>query len=97
MTEQVEEIQRQREAYLLEKPAPSDELAIEMTNRMMAANSVEIFNAYLPQIKELYVPIKKEAEYDEIFSPEHNIRYFNITKWVQDKKENSLEKQYYKF
>ena len=27
-----------------------------------------------------------------MFNPEHNIRYFNITKWVQDKKENSLEK-----
>lgn len=89
---QVEEIQLQREAYLLEKPDPTDELAIDTTWRMMAASSVEIFNAYLPQIKELYLPVEKSAEYEEIFSPEHNIRYFNITKWVQDKKENSLEK-----
>ena len=89
---QVEEIQLKREEYLLEKPDPNDELAIDTTWRMMAASSVEIYNAYLPQIKELYLPIVKEAEYPEIFSPEHNIRYFNITKWVQDKKENSLEK-----
>lgn len=89
---QVEEIQLKREEYLLEKPSPNDELAIDTTWRMMAANSVEIYNAYLPQIKELYLPVVKEAEYPEIFSPEHNIRYFNITKWVQDKKENSLEK-----
>lgn len=89
---QVEEIQLQREKYLLEKPEPSDELAINTTWRMMAASSVEIFNAYLPQIKELYLPIEKSAEYEEVFSPDHNIRYFNITKWVQDKKENSLEK-----
>ena len=89
---QVEEIQLQREKYLLEKPEPSDELAIDTTWRMMAASSVEIFNAYLPQIKELYLPIEKSAEYEEVFSPDHNIRYFNITKWVQDKKENSLEK-----
>ncbi len=89
---QVEEIQLQREKYLLEKPDPSDELAIDTTWRMMAASSVEIFNAYLPQIKELYLPIEKSAEYEEVFSPDHNIRYFNITKWVQDKKENSLEK-----
>ena len=89
---QVEEIQLQREKYLLEKPEPSDELAIDTTWRMMAASSVEIFNAYLPQIKELYLPIEKSAEYGEVFSPDHNIRYFNITKWVQDKKENSLEK-----
>lgn len=89
---QVEEIQLQREEYLLEKPDPTDELAIDTTWRMMAASSVEIFNAYLPQIKELYLPIEKSAEYEERFSPDHNIRYFNITKWVQDKKENSLEK-----
>lgn len=89
---QIEEIQLQREEYLLQKPDPSDEMAIDTTWRMMAASSVEVYNAYLPQIKELYLPVKKEVEYDEIFSPDHNIRYFNITKWVQDKKENSLEK-----
>lgn len=89
---QVEEIQLQREEYLLEMPDPSDEMAIDTTWRMMAASSVEVFNAYLPQIKELYLPIEKSAEYEEKFSPDHNIRYFNITKWVQDKKENSLEK-----
>lgn len=91
-SDQVEEVQLQREEYLLEKPDPSDELAIDTTWRMMAASSVEIYNAYLPQIKELYLPVLKSAEYDEVFSPEHNIRYFNITKWVTDKKENNLEK-----
>ena len=91
-SDQVEEVQLQREEYLLEKPDPSDELAIDTTWRMMAASSVEIYNAYLPQIKELYLPVLKTAEYDEVFSPEHNIRYFNITKWVTDKKENNLEK-----
>ncbi|MCX4297805.1 MAG: DUF87 domain-containing protein [Lachnospiraceae bacterium] len=89
---QVEEVQLQREEYLLEKPDPSDELAIDTTWRMMAASSVEIYNAYLSQIKELYLPVLKTDEYDEVFSPEHNIRYFNITKWVTDKKENNLEK-----
>lgn len=91
-SDQVEEIQLQREAYLLEEPKPDDDMALETTWRMMAASSVEIFNAYLPQIKDLYLPIEKKAEYGESFSPDHNIRYFNITKWVQDKKENSLEK-----
>lgn len=89
---QVEEVQLTREEYLLEKPNPNDELAIDTTLRMMAASSVEIFNAYLPQIKELYLPVQETAEYPEKFNPDHNIRYFNITKWVQDKKENSLEK-----
>lgn len=89
---QMEEIQIQREKYLLEKPDPADELAVGATYRMMAASSIEIYNAYLSQIKELYAPVEKNAEYGEQFSTEHNIRYFNITKWVQDKKENSLEK-----
>ncbi|MCD7740786.1 MAG: DUF87 domain-containing protein [Ruminococcus sp.] len=90
--EQIEQVQRQREDYLLEKPNPNDELAIDTTQRMMAASSVEIYNAYLSQIKELYLPIEKNSEYPEAFNPNYNIRYFNITKWVQDKKENSLEK-----
>ena len=89
---QVEEIQLQREKYLLEKPDPRDELALDTTWRLMAANSIEIYNAYLSQLKDLYLPIERNAEYGEVFSTEHNIRYFNITKWVQDKKENSLEK-----
>lgn len=89
---QVEEIQLQREEYLLERPNPNDELAIDTTWRMMAASSVEIFNAYLPQIKELYLPVIKEVEYGEEFRTGNNIRYFNITKWVTDKKENNLEK-----
>ncbi|WP_251209914.1 serine-rich family protein [Acetatifactor aquisgranensis] len=89
---QVETIQLRREEYLLEKPNPNDGIARVCTERLMAASSVEIFNAFLPQIKELYLPIRKEAEYDKAFYAEHNIRYFNITKWVTDKKENNLEK-----
>lgn len=89
---QLEDVQEQREKFLLEKPAPADTMVQIRTERMMAASSVEIFHAFLPQIKELYLPIKKEAEYEYPFSAEHNIRYFNITKWVTDKKENSLEK-----
>lgn len=90
--DQVESVQLQRENYLLEKPDPNDEVARTCTERLMAASSVEIFNAFLPQIKELYLPVNKDAEYEAKFDAEHNIRYFNITKWVTDKKENSLEK-----
>ena len=91
-TDQVERVQLQREEYLLEEPKLDDENARQITERLMAASSIEIFNAYLPQIKELYLPIEKDAEYDTAFDAGHNIRYFNITKWVTDKKENNLEK-----
>lgn len=91
-TDQIENVQLQREQYLLAEPDPTDEIALQRTERMMAASSIEIFNAYLPQIKDLYLPLEKDAEYDEPFDVAHNIRYFNITKWVMDTKENSLEK-----
>ena len=89
---QVESVQYWHDQYLMEMPNPNDPAAVEMTSRMMAASSIEIFNAYLPQIKDLYLPIQKDAEYEYDFDPLHNIRYFNITKWVTDSKENSLEK-----
>lgn len=90
--EQLADMAEKREAYLNEKPNPNDATAEELTRRLMAANSVEIYNAYLGQLKQLYQPIEKDVEYDTIFAPANNIRYFNITKWVSDKKENSLEK-----
>ena len=89
---QVENVQLLREKYLLEMPNPNDPTAREQTERLMAASSVEIFNAYLPQIKDLYLPLQNEAEYGKPFDDGHNIRYINITKWVTDKKENNLEK-----
>ena len=72
-TYQVEEVQFQREQYLLSEPNPNDEIAVERTERLMAASSIEIFNAYLPQIKDLYIPISKDAEYESAFDPLHNI------------------------
>ncbi|MCR5836802.1 MAG: hypothetical protein K6G88_09880 [Lachnospiraceae bacterium] len=89
---QVEDIQIQRENYLLEEPKSDDEVAKVRTERMIAASGVEIFNSFLPQLKELYVPIQNDAEYGEEFKSNQNIRYINITKWVTDKKENNLEK-----
>lgn len=89
---QIEEIQLQREEYLLKMPDPNDPVARDLTDRMMAASSVEIFNAYLSQLKELYVPVQKDAEYDAPFNPDYNIRFVNITKWVTDRKENNIEK-----
>lgn len=87
--EQLEAVEKQKEKYLAYQPNVSDE---ELTNRLLASCGVEVFNSYLDQIKELYVPLESTAEYEDEFHPSYNIRYFNITKWVTDKKENSLEK-----
>lgn len=90
--DQLREVQENREKYLSQKPDPGDTAAVELTSRLLAAGGVEIFHAYLPQLAHLYVPVDKDAEYEKSFQPEHNIRYFRITKWVTDKKENHLEK-----
>lgn len=86
---QLKQVEEQREKYLADQPNISDE---ELTNRLLASCGVEIFNSYLEQIKELYVPIENKVEFGTDFQESYNIRYFNITKWVIDKKENSLEK-----
>ena len=90
--EQVKGIQEQREQYfeLLEQADPAN--AVYLTENLIAASSVEIFGAYLPQISELYDPVVRSFGLEEEFRPLSNIRYINITKWVVDKEENSLEK-----
>ena len=88
--QELEKIQEQRERYMSQLPDPSDTVAQETTERLLAANSIEIYNAYLDQIKELYCPIDSNAEFawqsedgewilDE-FKSGYNIRYINITK-----------------
>ena len=91
--EQVKHVEELREMYLSEIPDPSDVVAEELTEKLLAVCGVEIYNAYLPQLNELYVPIEREAEYDgQKLDVSHNLRYCNITKWVTDKKENNIEK-----
>ena len=91
--EQMLEVQELKDAYLSEMPDLSDSAATELTMRLLATAGVEIYNAYLPQIKDLYLPLQSNTEYEgQRFKASKNIRYFNITKWVTDKKENNLEK-----
>ena len=87
---QIEDLQEKREKYLSQMPSMDDEAAIELTSRLIAASSVEVFNSYLGQIKDVYMPEEISAYDDEIL--QKRICYFDITKWVSDKKENSLEK-----
>lgn len=90
---QLSEVQMKKDEYMSEMPDPGDDpQAVELTARLMAENGVEIFNSYLSQIKQLYLPLDPLTEYGRPFEPDFNIRYFNITKWITDKEENSLEK-----
>lgn len=89
---QLEEIDAKRKAYLSEKPAPDDDAAVELTNRLLATAAVEIHNAYLPQLRDVYWPVDPSVEYPEGFDADYNIRFMNITKWIVDPDEDSLEK-----
>lgn len=89
---QLEEIANKRAVYL-QYSTPDDPAEIEVAERLLAASSIKIYNAHLPQISELYLPANKYSEESKkSFNPMYNIRYINITKWVSDKEENSLEK-----
>ncbi len=93
-SDQALQVQFLRENYLanLDAQNPDDDMAREYTEHLLAASSIEIYNAFLPQLKDLYLPLEKDIEYEKEFDSNRNIRYINITKWVTDKEENSLEK-----
>lgn len=87
---QLGDIERQRREYLSARPSVDDPAAQEQTLRLLAASGVEIYNAYLPQIAELYIPVAVDEELP--FDVEHNIRCLDINKWVNDSSERSLDK-----
>lgn len=89
---QLDEVDKKRTAYLSEKPNPADEQAVELTNRLLATAAVELHNAYLPQLRNVYAPIDPSIEYPTGFNGDNNIRFMNITKWIVDPNEDSLEK-----
>ena len=90
--DQLEKIEEARAKYLRAMPSADDPVADELTSRLIAAAGVEIYGAYLPQIDKVYVPAESTAEYGRPFDAAHNARLINITKWVSDPEENSLEK-----
>ena len=90
--DQLEKIEDAREKYLGAMPSADDPVANELTSRLIAAAGVEIYSAYLPQIDKAYVPAESATEYGRPFDAAHNERFINITKWVSDPEENSLEK-----
>ncbi len=90
--EQLNELYYRREVYLSQMPSSDNAAAEEYTRRLLAAESIEIYNEYLRHLKDYYVPLQRTIEYGGEFHTSYNIRYFNITKWVNDKRENSLEK-----
>lgn len=88
---QIEKIEEKKAVYLTEKESadPNGEAAKELINRMLGTLGIEVYHAYIPQIKDIYTPIRITPE---TFNTERRIAYFDITKWVFDAKENYLDK-----
>ena len=91
-SEQLKQVEEKRDSYLSQKPDPTDATATELTNRLLATAAVEIHGAYLSQLRNVYCPVDPAVEYPDGFNDEFNIRYMDITKWVVDPNEDSLEK-----
>lgn len=84
---QLQNIEERRHRFMSEKPETSP----EGIKRLLGSYAIEAFEAYLPQISSLYEPIPLETG-DDALSLINRIRYFEITKWVTDPSEDSLEK-----
>jgi len=86
---QLREIDEKRSAYLSETPDMSGDEIQGIIQKNLGAIGIEVYQAYLDQLKELYLPINSVPEG---FDAANRIRYFDITKWVTDSEEQSIDK-----
>lgn len=86
---QLQEVEKKRELYLRAKPDMSGEEAQSVIQKNMGAIGIEVYEAYLEQLSNIYVPV---GVVSPKFDEDNRIRYFDITKWVTDSEEQSLDK-----
>lgn len=86
---QIKEIDEKRQTYLQEMPSNMGGEAEKLTSRCLGAIGVEVFQAYLPQLNQVYKPVDMSGDN---FDVKNRIASFDITKWVIDAEENNLDK-----
>ncbi len=86
--EQVKKIDDDRAKYLSEMPDMGNKSIDILTKRNLEAIGIEIYNAYLPQLAKLYLPISEGKK----FEGNNRIAYFQIAKWAKDPEEDNIEK-----
>ena len=86
---QIEAIDKKRDEYFAEKPDMNSEYVKELITKTLGAVSIEVYQAYLENLKTSYAPVAGNVNK---FNSENRIRYFDITKWVTDPKEKNLDK-----
>lgn len=86
---QLKRIDEKRIEYLTGKPDMDSADVQELISRNLGAVGIEVYQAYLEQLKKAYLPMDVAIEK---FDSLNRIRYFDITKWVTDPKEKNLDK-----
>lgn len=87
--QQVTEVDNRRDDYLKKMPDMNGEDAKSAIEKDMGVIGIEVYQAYLEQLGIVYTPIDTVTGN---FDPDNRIRYFDITKWVTDSEEQSLDK-----
>ncbi len=86
---QLQDVDKRRAEYLSKKPDMSGEDTQRFITKCMGAIGIEVYQAYLEQLKTLYLPVNVSME---DFDTDNRIRFFDITKWVTDSEEQNLDK-----
>ena len=86
---QLQQVDKKRTEYLTEKPNMNSEDVQELIRKNLGAVGIEVYQAYLEQIKSAYKPMDVAIEE---FDAVNRIRHFDITKWVIDSNEKNLDK-----
>lgn len=86
---QLQELDAKRTSYLKGRPDMVGEEARATIEKNMGAIGIEVYQAYLSQLDTVYTPVDTVLEN---FDADNRIRYFDITKWVTDTEEQSLDK-----
>lgn len=85
---QLLEIDEKRRRYLTDMPDMEGGDAQNTVQKNLGAIGIEVYQAYLGQLRSVYRPVVIPEEFDE----DNRIRFFDITKWVTDTEEHSIDK-----
>ena len=87
-SQQIQEIDRKRSAYLAMKPDASGEAEQQLISRLLGAIGIEVYQAYIEQLKSIYTPV----DIGIIRKLYNRIAWVEIKQWVSDSSEDDLEK-----
>lgn len=86
---QLELVEKKKDKYFSQKPDMNGNDIQKLITHNLGAVGVEVYQAYLEQLKAIYSPVDTAIEN---FDALNRIRYFDITKWVTDSEERNLDK-----